>query len=71
MAAFEKTYQRTVLTRLPNDYRQVTEAVAMGTPLVGSTNNALLARYRELASWLLAGANAAAGSAQPLANAGA
>ena len=69
VAAFEKTHQRTVLTRLPNDYRQVTEAVAMGTPLVGSSSNALLARYRELAAWLLAGASGAIDAAQPSAKA--
>lgn len=69
VAEFEKTNQRSVLTRLPNDYRQVTEAVAMGTPLVGSTSNVLLARYRELASWLLAGTGGAIDAAQPTARA--
>jgi pilus assembly protein CpaE len=69
LANFEKAHKRTVLTRLPNDYRQVTEAVAMGTPLVGSASNALLARYRELAAWLLEGAAGAADAAQPLAEA--
>ncbi len=53
LANFEKAYTRPVLTRLPNDHRQVTEAVALGTPLVGSANNGLLARYRELAGWVL------------------
>lgn len=65
LAAFEKLHNRAALTRLPNDYRQVTEAVALGTPLVGSTGNPLLARYRELAAWLLAGAVAPADAAPP------
>ncbi|MGH9716087.1 MAG: AAA family ATPase [Candidatus Acidiferrales bacterium] len=69
LASFEKAHSRPVLTRLPNDYRQVTEAVALGTPLVGSTNNALLARYRELAGWLLAGTDGASGVAQPVSKA--
>ena len=60
VAAFEKNHNRSVLMRLPNDYRQVTEAVALGTPLVGSASNALLARYRELAAWLLAGGSSCA-----------
>lgn len=65
VAEFEKTNHCTVLTRLPNDYRQVMDSVAMGTPLVGSTSNPLLARYRELAAWLLADASGAAESAPP------
>jgi pilus assembly protein CpaE len=69
LANFEKAYKRPVLTRLPNDYRQVTDAVALGTPLVGSANNALLARYRELAGWLLTGAVGQAAAVQPFAKA--
>jgi Flp pilus assembly CpaE family ATPase len=63
---FERNFKRAVLTRLPNDYRQVTEAVALGTPPVGSGNNALLARYRELAGWMLSGTDGAVDLAQPL-----
>lgn len=69
LANFEKAYQRQVLSRLPNDYRQVTEAVALGTPLVGSANNALLARYRELAAWLLSAAVAPDSASEPMAKA--
>lgn len=69
LASFESAYQRPVLTRLPNDYRQVTEAVALGTPLVGGASNALLARYRELAGWLLARSAPPVGTTQPLAKA--
>ena len=53
VAPFEREYGRPVLAKLPNDYRQVTEAVAMGMPLAGSQNNVLLARYRDLAEWLV------------------
>ncbi|MGH9689190.1 MAG: AAA family ATPase [Candidatus Acidiferrales bacterium] len=67
LANFERMYNQKVLKRLPNDYRQVTEAVALGTPLVGSSSNALLSRYRELASWLLSRADGSAEPAQPLA----
>lgn len=41
-----------ILTRLPNDYRQLTEALNLGMPLTGSSNNLLLSRYRTLASWV-------------------
>ncbi len=37
------------LAPLPNDYRQVSEAVSFGTPIAGSSNNLLDARYRKLA----------------------
>jgi pilus assembly protein CpaE len=57
VAAFEKNLRRTILTRLPNDYRQLTEAVQLGMPLTGSANNALIARYRDLASWFIADGN--------------
>jgi pilus assembly protein CpaE len=52
LAAFEKKYRRTIRKRLPNDYRQLTEAVQLGMPLTGSANNPLIARYRDLALWL-------------------
>jgi pilus assembly protein CpaE len=51
VAEFEKRRGRPILMRLPNDYRQLTEAVRLGMPLAGSPNNPLLARYRDLASW--------------------
>lgn len=52
VANFEKTSQRAALARLPNDYRQLTEAVQLGIPLMASANNALVCRYRDLAEWL-------------------
>ncbi len=44
---------RNFLARLPNDYRQVSEAVTFGTPIAGSSNNLLYARYRKMAADLL------------------
>jgi pilus assembly protein CpaE len=44
---------QTIAARLPNDYRQVSEAVTFGTPLAASSNNVLLSRYRKLASGIL------------------
>jgi pilus assembly protein CpaE len=43
------TLSRTFLARLPNDYRQVSEAVSFGTPIAASSNNLLHARYRKMA----------------------
>lgn len=50
----EGELKRPVVSRLPNDYRQLTEAVKMGMPLLGSLNNTLVARYRDLAAHLTA-----------------
>ena len=55
LASFEKKCKRTILKRLPNDYRQLTEAVQFGMPLTGSPNNPLIARYRDLAVWFSGG----------------
>jgi pilus assembly protein CpaE len=52
LASFEKQTMRPILTRLPNDYRQLTEALTLGMPLTGSSNNLLLSRYRALAAWV-------------------
>ena len=52
LAVFEKRSALNILTRLPNDYRQLSEALTLGTPLTGSSNNVLLSRYRALASWV-------------------
>lgn len=69
LAQFEKEKGHAISTRLPNDYRQLTEAVKLGMPLTGSSSNALVARYRDLARQMAdvpaevahRGANAAAG----------
>ncbi|HUO34343.1 MAG TPA: hypothetical protein VMU43_05080, partial [Candidatus Acidoferrum sp.] len=50
----ERELKRPVVSRLPNDYRQLTEAVKMGMPLMSSSSNALVARYRDLAAYLMA-----------------
>ena len=44
---------QTLLAKLPNDYRQVSEAVSFGTPLAASSNNLLHARYRKMVTDLL------------------
>ena len=54
LAAFQKQGSRPILARLPNDFRQLTEALTLGMPLTGSSNNLLLSRYRALASWVTA-----------------
>jgi len=40
------------LFRLPNDYRQASEAANIGVPLSGNHNNPLVAKFRQLASQL-------------------
>ncbi len=40
------------LFRLPNDYRQASEAANIGVPLTGNHDNALVAKFRQLASQL-------------------
>ena len=49
----ESELKRPVVSRLPNDYRQLTETVKMGMPLMASSNNPLIARYRDLAAHLV------------------
>jgi pilus assembly protein CpaE len=44
---------QTFLARLPNDYRQVSEAVTFGAPIAASSHNLLYARYRKMAADLL------------------
>jgi pilus assembly protein CpaE len=63
IAAFEKNHKRAVLARLPNDYRQLTEAVQLGIPLMSSASNALVCRYRDLAEWLAGRLEAVSASA--------
>jgi pilus assembly protein CpaE len=50
----EKILKQTFFTRLPNDFRQVSEAVTLGIPLTAASNNPLVARYRSVASRLIA-----------------
>ena len=50
LASVEKKLKRHVFARLPNDFRQVSEAVSLGVPLSKNHNNPLMAEF-----WLLAG----------------
>jgi len=54
LAPFNEKKMRPILARLPNDYRQLTEALSLGMPLLGGNSNGLLARYRKLAQWAAA-----------------
>lgn len=60
LKAFEKKIKRSVFARLPNDFRQVSEAVNLGTTLSRNHNDPLGSRLRALASEL-AGVEAQAG----------
>ncbi len=55
--AFEKRTKQTVFARLPNDFRQVSEAINLGTPLSRNHNNPLVSNFQQLAT-RLAGAAA-------------
>ena len=46
-----------MFARLPNDFRQVSEAINLGTPLSRNHNNPLVSNFQQLAS-RLAGAAA-------------
>ena len=52
LKSVEKNTKRPIFMRLPNDFRQVSEAMNMGVPLSGNHNNALVAKFRQLASQL-------------------
>jgi pilus assembly protein CpaE len=54
--AFEKRTKQPVFARLPNDFRQVSEAINLGTPLSRNHNNPLVSNFQQLAS-RLAGVN--------------
>ncbi len=48
--AFEKRTKQPVFARLPNDFRQVSEAINLGTPLSRNHNNPLVSNFQQLAS---------------------
>ena len=50
---YERELGQTFFARLPNDYRQVSEAVSLGIPLTAHANNPLVGRYRDMASRLV------------------
>ncbi len=53
-ASSDKTPKPTFFARLPSDFRQVSEAVTLGIPLLTSAKTALVGRYRAMAARLLA-----------------
>ncbi len=52
LKSVEKNTKRPIFMRLPNDFRQVTEAVNLGVPLAGNHNHPLGSKIRQLASQL-------------------
>jgi pilus assembly protein CpaE len=50
----ERILKQSFFARLPNDYRQVSEAVTLGIPLTAASNNPLVGRYRYIAARLIA-----------------
>ena len=49
LKAVEKNIKRPIIARLPNDFRQVSEAINLGTPLYRNHNNPLVSQFRLLA----------------------
>jgi pilus assembly protein CpaE len=50
LEAFEKRVKMPIAVRLPNDYRQVSKAVNMGTALVRGQNDQLVQKFRNMAA---------------------
>ena len=50
--AFEKRTKQPVFARLPNDFRQVSESINLGTPLSRNHNNPLVSNFQQLAARL-------------------
>jgi pilus assembly protein CpaE len=50
LKAIEKSGNYSVFSCLPNDYRKVSAAVNLGTPLLENPNDVLTTRYRQLAA---------------------
>lgn len=55
VANSEKRLKRSFFARLPNDFRQVSQAVTLGIPLTTASNNPLVGRYRDLAAKVMKG----------------
>jgi pilus assembly protein CpaE len=49
----EKALKQSFFAKLPNDFRQVSDAVTLGIPLTSGSNNPLAGRYRDFAARLL------------------
>jgi pilus assembly protein CpaE len=54
----EKNIKHPIFSVIPNDYKQVSDAINMGTPLMGNHNNPLVSKFAQLAAQL-SGAEAA------------
>ncbi len=52
LKTFEKKVKRPIFACIPNDFRQVSEAVNLGTPLSRNHQDPLMARFRQMASQL-------------------
>lgn len=52
LRAVEKNIKHPIFCTLPNDFRQVSEAVNMGLPLSGNHNNPLVSKFAQLAAQL-------------------
>jgi pilus assembly protein CpaE len=61
LKAFEKKIRRPIFARLPNDFRQVSEAINLGMPLSKNHNDPLVVKFRQVACEL-AGISPAAGA---------
>ena len=48
----EKNIKHSISTVIPNDYKQVSDAINMGTPLMGNHNNPLVSKFAQLAAEL-------------------
>jgi pilus assembly protein CpaE len=56
LKSLEKNTKRPIFMRLPNDFRQVSQAINMGVPLSGNHSNLLVSKFAQLACQL-AGVN--------------
>jgi len=52
LKSVEKDFRSPIFARLPNDFRQVSEAINQGTPLSRNHNNPLVATFRRIAGQL-------------------
>lgn len=52
LRSVEKAVKRPIFARLPNDFRQVSEAISLGMPLSRNHSNSLVLGFRSLASRL-------------------
>jgi pilus assembly protein CpaE len=53
-APSDKNPKQPFFARLPNDFRQVSEAVTLGIPLLTSSKSTLVGRYRDMTARLIA-----------------